>query len=127
MTTAFQDELLEIQSQISELEGGEEETTKASAIEPLLNFFGWKTSRATEVARQYRITNDKNDKVDYALQIGGEPRVFIEAKKWNAKLEGHEEQLRDYCNAAGKGIPKLAFLTNGRQWRLYLPPVKDHP
>lgn len=127
MTTDFQDELLDIQSQISELEGGEEETTKASAIEPLLNFFGWKTSRATEVVRQYRITNDKNDKVDYALQIGGEPRVFIEAKKWNAKLEGHEEQLRDYCNAAGKGIPKLAFLTNGRQWRLYLPPVKDHP
>ena len=135
MTTTFQEQLLEIQSQISELEGGEEETTKASAIEPLLNFCGWKTSHAKEVARQYRVAKDKNDKVDYALKkvdyalkLDGDRRVFIEAKKWSAKLEGHEEQLRDYCNAAtAEEKPELAVLTNGRQWRLYLPPVKDHP
>ena len=127
MTTPFQDELLEIQSQIPELERGDEETTKASAIEPLLNFFGWKTSRATEVVRQYKVACDKNDKIDYALQIDGERRVFIEAKKWVANLDNHVDQLLDYCNAAEKDKPLLAALTNGRQWRLYLPPVKNHP
>ena len=99
MTTAFQDELLEIQSQISELEGSVEDQTKATAIEPLLNFFGWKTSRATEVKREEHLP--QVGAVDYALKIYGENRVFIEAKKWSLDLSHeHEDQLLKYCNAS---------------------------
>ena len=130
MTTAFQDELLEIQSQISELEGSVEDQTKATAIEPLLNFFGWKTSRATEVKREEHLP--QVGAVDYALKIYGESRVFIEAKKWSLDLSHeHEDQLLKYCNASLEATdgkePLLAVLTNGRQWQLYLNPTKEHP
>ena len=73
------------------------------------------------------VSEDKRDTVDYALKVDGENRVFLEAKIWKDELtKKHEEQLRDYCNDAEQSKPKLAALTNGRQWRLYLATDKSH-
>lgn len=74
----------------------------------------------TQIYPQKVLPNES--KVDYSLQSNGSNRVFIEAKRWNHALtEEDENQLRKYCLASK---PDLAVLTNGRHWRLYLPPLR---
>ena len=124
MTTAFQEALEKIKLQSQILESGDEKAVESVVIPPLLMSLGWDTFDLSEVYPQWRITSEANDKVDYALRLNEKNRLFIEAKQWSNKLNAkNEEQLRDYCNAAGKDKPRLAALTNGRQWRLYLSPL----
>ena len=73
-----------------------------------------------EVYPQSRV--DSGGKVDYELKLGGESQVLIEAKRWTVSLgDGGENQLAGYCREVK---PKLAVLTNGNLWRLYLPPTR---
>ena len=86
----------------------------------MLKRLGWDTEDMTQIYPQKSLAN--GGRVDYDLQTGGSSRVFIEAKRWSHTLnEEDEKQLTDYCLASK---PDLAVLTNGRHWRLYLPPLK---
>ena len=127
MTTDFQTALSKIISQQLDLANRTERAVELGVILPLLKRVGWDTEDLTQIYPQETPGNGR-DAVDFALKIGGKNRVFIEAKKWGTNLDNHVAQLCCYCNAAGKeGKPLLAALTNGSEWRLYLPPVKDHP
>ena len=125
MTTAFQHAISKIVNQQDVLKDASESQTKKSAIEPLLENLGWDTSLMSQVRLEQETSRGA---VDYALYLDEKSRIFLEAKKWSTTLgDRHEHQLRDDCNAAGRNKPKLAVLTNGHQWRLYLPSTKKHP
>lgn len=89
-------------------------------ILPLLGQLGWDIANADEIYPQKELPGA--GKVDYDLQVGRDSRVFVEVKNWKIELKSGDEpekQLERYCRA---GKPKLAVLTNGRQWWLYLLP-----
>lgn len=101
----------------------DEQSTKLGAILPLLLQSGWDTANPTEVRPELLVQSPKSRRkqwVDYALMVGGEVRILVEAKKWNSPLrEGEENQLAGYCRRIK---PNLAVLTSGNRWMLYLPP-----
>ena len=49
-------------------------------------------------------------------------KIFVEVKQWDHPLDEYENQLEEYCRLA-KPKPKLAVLTSGKVWRLYLSPT----
>lgn len=92
-----------------------EEATKQGIILPILSRIGWDRDNVREVIPEYRV---KDGRVDYCLHINHKNAVFIEAKRTDQELDRHQEQLLDY--AFREGV-KLAVLTNGVVWWLYLP------
>ena len=123
MSTAFEECLSRIRSNEPTLANREEHAVELGVILPLLRWTGWDTGDLTQIYPQRPLpTLSNTGKVDFDLQINGKSRVFIEGKRWNLSLgDGEEKQLREYCVA---GKPDMAVLTNGRQWRFYLPPTK---
>jgi len=99
----------------SELRLMDEAATKQAILLPILQFLGWQVFNVAEVYPEYPV---KGTSVDYCLRIREENRVFIEVKRVREALDNHEEQLVGY--AFKEGV-KLAVLTNGIEWRLYLP------
>ena len=125
MTTTFAATIAKIKGQAEVLSDREERAVELTVIVPILRDMGWNTDDPSEIYPQKPLLGasrgDGEGKVDYALQIGGKSRVLIEVKRWSLGLnEEHEKQLSAYCR---EGKPNLAILTNGRQWRFYLPPV----
>lgn len=115
---AFEETLTKILAQRSILGNRDERAVEIAVILPLLHQVGWDTGKMDEIYPQSPV--DSGGKVDYALQVGGEVRILVEAKKWNSPLkEGEENQLAGYCRQAK---PHLAVLTSGNRWMLYLPP-----
>ena len=120
MTNTFYDTLASIKGKSSDFGTLDERAVEIGVVLPLLRQVGWDTDNVSEIYPQYGLAD--GSKVDYDLQIDGESRVLIEVKRWAHELnDGHEEQLADYCRLAK---PKLAVLTSGRNWRLYLPPTR---
>jgi hypothetical protein len=60
-----------------------EENIKAVLIDPVLQVLGWDIHDIDDVQREYRYKN-KGNPVDYALFIGGTPKMFLEAKPLGA-------------------------------------------
>ena len=82
---------------------------------------GWDTTNLSEIYPQRGLAD--GSKVDYDLRIDGESRILIEVKRWMHALNDEDEkQLEDYCRSSTPK-PKLAVLTSGRVWRLYLAPT----
>lgn len=99
----------------------DEAAVKQGVIQPLLNRVDWDTEDINVVYPELPLTGGK---VDYALRVDEKALVLVEAKRWKFSLtDGDERQLRDYCVASKPG-PGLAVLTNGREWRFYLPPLR---
>ena len=92
----------------------DEAATKQGVILPILHHLGWNTYDVNEVHPEYDLDGKK---IDYSLRIGESSRVFIEAKRIQAELESHEEQLLNY--AFKEGV-RLSILTNGLTWWFYL-------
>ena len=91
--------------------------TELGVVLPLLKRVGWNTERMPEINPQRELIDGK---ADFDLQIDRESRILIEVKSWGHNLDDKDEdQLARYCRSAK---PKLAVLTSGRNWRLYLPP-----
>lgn len=84
-------------------------------IIPVLHPLGWDVASVDEVHPQYPVGGGK---VDFALLHDQVPKVFIEAKKEDEPLDGHQEQLLNYAFRLGV---VMAVLTNGTAWWFYLP------
>ena len=93
----------------------DESATKQSVVLRLLSLCGWDPFDPAQVVPEYTVGNRR---VDFALRPGTANAVFIEVKRPSESLENHEQQLLEYCFQEGV---KLAALTNGRSWWLYLP------
>ena len=93
----------------------DESATKQAVVLRLLSLAGWNPFDLTAVVPEYTVGNRR---VDFALRPGSTNAVFIEVKRPGENLENHQQQLLEYCFQEGV---KLAALTNGRTWWLYLP------
>lgn len=97
------------------LRNPDEATTKQGVVLKLLYLAGWNTFDTSEVVPEYTV---EYRRVDFALQPSTPNAVFIEVKRPGENLESHQQQLLEYCFKEGV---KLAALTNGQTWWLYLP------
>ena len=97
-----------------------EESVKQSIILPVLAALGWDRDNSQEV----RPAPVSHRTVDYQLRVGSNDLVFIEVKGGNEELGSpqHQNQLLEYCREDDS--VKIAVLTNGREWRLYIPVKK---
>ena len=93
----------------------DESATKQSVVLRLLSLCGWNPFDLSQVVPEYTVGTRR---VDFALRPGSANAVFIEVKRPSENLENHQQQLLEYCFQEGV---KLATLTNGRTWWLYLP------
>ena len=93
----------------------DESATKQGVVLRLLSLAGWNPYDVSEVVPEYTVGNRR---VDFALRPGSANAVFVEVKRPGENLENHQQQLLGYCFQEGV---KLAALTNGRTWWLYLP------
>ena len=93
----------------------DESATKQSVVLRLLSLCGWDPFDPSQVVPEYTVGTRR---VDFALRPGSANAVFIEVKRPSEHLENHQQQLLEYCFQEGV---KLAALTNGRTWWLYLP------
>ena len=114
MTGLIAQEVEQIISSVT-LQNLDESATKQGVILRLLRSAGWDTFDVSEVVPEYTVGNRR---IDYALRPGSPNAVFIEVKKPGENLDRHQQQLLEYCFQEGV---KLAALTNGRIWWLYLP------
>jgi len=94
---------------------GSEEGTRQGAVLPILAALGWDRDNIREVFPEFSVGNGR---VDYCLRIQDDNCLFIEVKRASEDLESHQEQLLEY--AFREGV-KIAVLTNGVLWWLYLP------
>jgi hypothetical protein len=92
-----------------------EAQTSQGIVLPILNNLGWDVFDTSEVTPEYSVAGKR---VDFALRIQSQNKVFLEIKKTSEDLEKHHEQLVYY--AFQQGV-KLAILTNGITWQFYLP------
>ena len=97
-----------------------EAATRQGTVNPTLRALGWNTDNLDEVDPEFEDT--RGGKVDYCLRYQGTALVLIEVKRAGADLGQHQEQLLNY--AFGIGV-RLAVLTNGLAWWLYLPMLPD--
>ena len=91
-----------------------EEDAKRRIILRILSLLDWDIY-SSEIKAEHGVGIRR---VDYALQVNGENKVFIEAKKPGEDLDNHQKQLLDYSFEEGIA---LAILTNGILWWFYLP------
>lgn len=93
-----------------------EDKLKKDVILRILQELGWDIF-GEEVKPEFRV---EKRRVDYALVLPNDKKVFIEVKKPTEDLDTltHQEQLLDYAFKSGV---ELALLTNGRAWWFYLP------
>lgn len=93
--------------------GYDEARVKQGVVLPILSALGWNPFDIDEVTPEFG-----GGRVDFCLRIGGQSKVFIEAKRGGEDLASHQTQLVGYSSESGVG---LAALVNGLEWRFYLP------
>lgn len=91
-----------------------EETAKLQIVVPLLQKLGWSLSQQ-QIIFEYAVSGGR---IDLALMAHDRVVAFIEAKAPRVDLSGHVEQVVKYAFHEGVDI---CVLTNGREWRFYLP------
>ena len=114
MAQRISEELTGIKNTLSQRDL-DESATKQGVVLRLLSMAGWDVFNISEVKPEHTVGGRR---VDYALKPDSSNAVFIEVKRNGENLEGHQQQLLEYCFQQGV---KLAALTNGRTWWLYLP------
>ena len=95
--------------------GLDESATKQGVVLRLLSLTGWDTFDISQVVPEYTVGTRR---IDYVLRPDSPNAVFIEVKRLGENLQRHQQQLLEYCFQEGV---KLAVLTNGGTWWLYLP------
>ena len=101
-----------------------EETAKVQILVPILRDLGWDPF-GPEVRWEYSVGETKSGgRVDIALTADGRTRALIEAKAPGSNLDNHVKQVLGYAFEDGVDI---CVLSDGLQWRLYLPREKGPP
>lgn len=101
-----------------------EETAKFQIIRPVLDHLGWDTADP-EVLWEHSVGDRKSGgKVDIALRGGRRIAALIEAKAPGQELNKHVAQVLGYAFYEGINI---CVLTNGPEWRIYLPKEDGPP
>ena len=102
--------------QLQTAKAGNEANTKALIIEPMLAALGWDPTDLNQVEREYRVYDGTS--LDYALKLGGERRLFVEAKGVTKGLDDKAfvSQTVNYANNEGV---LWCVLTNGLSYRVY--------
>jgi len=91
-----------------------EALTRYALIDPLLRVLGWDTGDPSRVLVEFR---SPNGSADYALlDIEGQPKIIIEAKRLGTSLHGAVGQVINYC--IHDGFEYFA-VTDGAHWQLY--------
>jgi predicted type IV restriction endonuclease len=112
----------DIISRIVSVKGRGEEATKQALILPMLNALGYDIWDPSEVCPEYEADfaikkTGQKEKVDLAISIKNEPKIYFEVKSIDINLDGHEGQLARYFNST-KSVT-LGILTNGVEWRFF--------
>ncbi|MBN2803017.1 MAG: type I restriction enzyme HsdR N-terminal domain-containing protein [Deltaproteobacteria bacterium] len=111
-----------ILNRIDSVKGRGEEATKQAMILPMLEALGYDIWNPTEVYPEYEADvaikkAGQKEKVDYAIVLGGKPRIFIEVKALGEPLDGHHGQLKRYFMSTTS--VSLGILTNGLEYRFF--------
>lgn len=99
-----------------------EEATKNALILPFLGVLGYDVFDPTEVQPEHTSELGKRrggpaEKVDYAIQLGGIPVMFVECKAVDVEPNQHSGQLARYFNATPS--VKVAVVTNGIRYLFF--------
>jgi predicted type IV restriction endonuclease len=87
-------------------------------ILPLLRGLGYDTYSPQEVTPEFTADfHKKNEKVDYAISINREPKIFVEAKAMNNKINKSAPQLSRYFSTFPS--VRLGILTNGIEYHFF--------
>ena len=103
-----------------------EEATKTALIMPFFQqVLGWEVFNPQEFAPEYKANFRSNgsDRVDFAVLVGGNPVMLIEAKYVGESLEPHVGQLSGYYAPTDA---KFAVLTNGLSYRFFSDVIKGN-
>lgn len=102
-----------------------EESTKQWLVIPMLVGLGY-NPYSSDIIPEYTadIGIKRGERVDYAIQINGQPVIFMECKQLNVSLQSkHIDQLYRYFNASDIFI---AILTNGDDYWFFTDSMKDN-
>ncbi len=111
-----------IRDRIGVVRGRGEEATKQALVLPMLDALGFDIWNPGEVCPEFDADfavrrGGPKERVDLALIIDNEPRVFIEVKAVDSDLTAHRGQLARYFNAVS--TVSLAILTNGVEYQFF--------
>jgi hypothetical protein len=124
MKRSLRDAVEECQEVIDSNPEMNETNTGSAILEPLLRELGWGI-KPPHVVKEYPVWDGSGTKrVDYALQIDGEPRVFVELKRLQNSIQSAEDQLKRYMHREGVDI---GVATNGQRFRIYIRVFDDSP
>ncbi|WP_141401347.1 DUF5655 domain-containing protein [Ornithinimicrobium cerasi] len=110
------DKALEMMTKLKESKKGNEANTKAFVIEPVLQALGWNLHDIDVVEREVQVFDGTF--LDYALSVSGSPKLYVEAKGLNEKLDDKKfiAQTINYANNDGV---VWCVLTNGIRYRVF--------
>lgn len=91
-----------------------DEASITSLINGVLYAYGWNVFDPYEVEPQHSVYNGK---VDLAVKLFRNRKIFIEIKKSSENLKNHEKQLMDYLRNAVD--VQFGVLTNSTSWWFY--------
>lgn len=102
-----------------------EQSTIMQIIQPVLSDLGWDVYNSNEVEYEYQVSPLKGSgKVDIALMgKGGQCVGLVEAKAPRVNLDDYVMQLFRYDASNESGT--VCVLTDGLEWRFYLPREKE--
>jgi hypothetical protein len=97
-----------------------DEASITSLINGVLYSYGWNVFDPYEVEPQYYVYDGSGffGKVDLALKLFGQRKIFIEIKQSTEKLHNHEKQIKDYLYNTND-VP-VGVLTNASSWWFYI-------
>lgn len=102
-----------------------EEEVKAFIVSPVLDSLGWPSNDPDHVSYEYTVSTKPAGRIDIALHgRNGTLAAFLELKAPGARLDDHLPQLLGYAFYAGA---RICVLTNGMEWRFYLPFAEGKP
>ncbi|HEX4482648.1 MAG TPA: DUF5655 domain-containing protein [Solirubrobacteraceae bacterium] len=93
-----------------------EANTKAHVINLMLGSLGWDLSDIDTVDLEVKVFDGTF--LDYALKLAGAPRLFVEAKSLDEKLDDKKFVAQTINYANNEGVV-WCVLTNGIRWRVY--------
>ena len=115
---ALLDEVRKVAGVADRLKGpvGNEANTKALLIEPMLSALGWDTTNLDHVLRDWPVRQDSS--VDYALRIGEDNVMFVEARGVNDSVDDDAFATKAIEGAHSEGV-LWCVVTNGLVYRVY--------